>query len=129
MQKFQERKRVRGFLYSPKIVFILALGLGLIIFFTAKVYPKSRDALLKNEETQKELTELKARKEELEKEVAQFSKESGVEEMVRKNLDVQKPGEKVAVIIDKNQGNGNINTGNNGGNFLQRFWEWIKSKF
>lgn len=129
MREFQEKRKIRGFLYSKKMVVLLLLVTALLFFSTIKVYLKSKNALSKRDETRKELAELEKRKAELEKDVNRFQSESGLEEEIRKNLNVQKPGEKVLVIVDKNAENGKIESGNELNDFFSRVWGWVKSKF
>ncbi len=129
MREFQEKRKIRGFLYSKKIVILLLLVTALLFFFTIKVYLKSKNALSKNEETKKELVELEKRKTELEKDVNRFQSESGLEEEVRKKFNVQKPGEKVLIIVDKNAENGKIDSGNELNDLFSQIWQWIKGKF
>jgi len=129
MREFQEKRKIRGFLYSKKMVILLLLVTALFFFSTIKVYLKSKNALSKRDETRKELAELEKRKAELEKDVNRFQSESGLEEEIRKNLNVQKPGEKVLVIVDKNAENGKIESGNELNDFFSKIWGWVKSKF
>jgi cell division protein FtsB len=129
MREFQEKRKIRGFLYSKKMVILLLLVTALFFFSTIKVYLKSKNALSKRDETRKELAELEKRKVELEKDVNRFQSESGLEEEIRKNLNVQKPGEKVLVIVDKNAENGKIESGNELNDFFSKIWEWIKDRF
>jgi cell division protein FtsB len=103
--------------------------LGFLVFSTAKVYLKSREVISKSNEIKKELAELEKRKAELEKDVNQLNTESGLEEEIRKNLNVQKPGEKVLVIIDKNAENVKIDSESASANFFLKIWQWVKSNF
>jgi cell division protein FtsB len=129
MREFQEKRKIRKFLYSKKMVILLLLITALLFFSTIKVYLKSKNALSKNEEAKKELTELEKGKAGLEKDVNRFQSESGMEEEIRKNLNVQKPGEKILVIVDKNAENGKIEAGNELNDFFSKIWGWVKSKF
>ena len=129
MREFQEKRKIRGILYSKKMVILLLLITAFLFFSTIKVYLKSKNALSKNEEAKKELDDLEKRKAELEKEVNQLQSESGLEEEVRKKFNVQKPGEKVLVIVDKNTENGKIDSGNELNDFFSKIWGWVKSKF
>ena len=129
MREFQEKRKIRRFLYSKKMVILLLLVTALLCFSTIKVYLKSKNAISKSEETKKELTDLEKRKAGLEKDVNRFNTESGLEEEIRKNLNVQKPGEKVLVIVDKSAENGKIESGNALGDFFSKIWGWVKGKF
>ena len=129
MREFQEKRKIRSFFYSKKMVILLLLVTALLSFSTIKVYLKSRNALSKNEEAKKELADLEKRKAELEKDVSRLNTASGLEEEIRKNFNVQKPGEKVLVIVDKNAENVKIETGNNLSDFFSKIWGWVKEKF
>jgi cell division protein FtsB len=128
MREFQEKKKIRRFIYSKGAAFILIVVTGFVGYSTVKIYLKSREAMARAEQTQKELEELRARKAELEKEVNRLSGEAGVEEIMRKNLNVHKPGERVAIIIDKNPENVNINVEEDRG-FFQKLWKWLENPF
>jgi len=129
MKEFQEKRKIRRFLYSKKMVILLLLVTALLCFSTIKVYLKSKNAISKSEEVKKELTDLEKRKAGLEKDVNRFNTESGLEEEIRKNLNVQKPGEKVLVIVDKSAENGKIESGNVLSDFFSKIWGWVKGKF
>lgn len=129
MREFQEKRKIRGFLYSKKMIVLLLLITVFLFFSTIKVYLKSRDAVLKRNETEKELTELEQRKAELEKDVNRLNTKSGLEEEIRKQLSAQKPGEKVLVIVDKNAENDKMESGNQLSDFFSKIWGWVKSKF
>jgi cell division protein FtsB len=129
MREFQEKRKLKGFFYSKKMAVLLFLILVFLSYSTIKLYFKNRNAVLKRNETEKELADLKQRKAELEKDVNRFQSESGLEEEIRKNLNVQKPGEKVLVIVEKNAENGKIEAGNKLNDFFSKIWEWVKSKF
>lgn len=129
MREFQERRKVRKILYSKKIIVLLFLVVVFLLFSTIKVYLKSRNAASKRDETRKELAELEQRKAELEKDVNRFQSESGLEEEIRNKFNVQKPGEKVLVIVDKSAENVNIESGNELNDFFSKIWGWVKDKF
>lgn len=128
MKEFQEKRKLRKIIFSRKVLVLLAFVAAFLIFSTAKVYIKSRNAVSKNEKVKKEMADLEQRKSELEKEIARLQSESGAEEEVRKKFNVQKLGEKALVIVEKNNENDKINQGESSG-FFNKFWQWIKSIF
>jgi len=129
MKEFQEKRKIRRFLYSKKMIILLLLIFLFLSYYTTKLYFKSRNALAKRDEIKKELADLEQRKTGLEKDVNRFQSESGLEEEIRKNLNVQKPGEKVLVIVDKTAENGKIESGNELNDFFSKIWGWVKGKF
>jgi len=125
MQEFQEKRKLRKIIFSRKVLVLLAFVLTFLIFSTAKVYIKSRNAVSKNEEIKKEVADLEQRKSDLQKEISRLQSESGAEEEVRKKFNVQKPGENALVIVEKNNENDKINQGESSG-FFTKIWQWIK---
>lgn len=128
MREFQERRKIRGFFHSKKMTVLLLLVLTFLSYFAGKLYFKNRNAVAKRDETRKELTELEQRKAGLETDVNRFNTESGMEAEIRGKFNVQKPGEKVLVIVDKNAENAKMETGGLG-SFFNKIWTWIKNKF
>jgi cell division protein FtsB len=128
MWEFQEKRNLRKILFSKRVLVLLALVLTFLMYSTGKVYIKSRNAILKNEEIKKEKADLEQRKSELEKEIGRLQSESGIEEEVRKKFNVQKPGEKALVIVEKNNENDKINEGESSAFFI-KIWKWIKNIF
>ena len=128
MQEFQEKRKLRKIIFSRKVLVLLAFVLTFLIFSTAKVYIKSRNAVSKNEEIKKEVADLEQRKSDLQKEISRLQSESGAEEEVRKKFNVQKPGENALVIVEKNNENDKINQGIPSG-FFTKIWHFIKNIF
>jgi cell division protein FtsB len=126
MQEFQEKRKLRKIIFSRKVLVLLAFVSAFLIFSTVKVYIKSRNAVSKNEEIKKEVADLEQRKSDLQKEISRLQSESGAEEEVRKKFNVQKPGEEVLVIVEKNNENDKINQGESSG-FFTKIWQWIKN--
>lgn len=126
MQEFQEKRKLRKIIFSRKVLVLLAFISAFLIFSTAKVYIKSRNAVSKNEEVKNEVADLEQRKFDLQKEISRLQSESGAEAEVRKKFNVQKPGEETLVIVEKNNENDKINQGESSG-FFTKIWQWIKN--
>ncbi len=128
MKEFQERFRWRRIFFSK---FTLILLTGILMFFVysaAKVYLRSREAVKVNEMAQKEIDDLKAKKEELEASVNRMQTKTGAEEEIRNKFMVQKPGEKIVVIVNEGVKNDNL-PANVPLGFFQKIWQFIKSIF
>lgn len=128
MREFQERKKLRKILYSKKILILLSIILVLLIYSTAKIYFKSRNALSKSEEARQELAELEQRKAELEKEIFRLQTPIGEEEEIRRKFNVSRPDEKMVVIVDKAPENDKINLSEKT-EFFGKIWSFIKNIF
>jgi|GEM_PF-6909113 len=132
MKNFQTNIVRKKIFYTKKFIIFLSFLLIVLIYSTIKIYPKSRNALLKSREIKKELEEAENRKMELEKEITRLNSPTGEEEEIRRNLNVIKPGENVLIIVEKNEQNANIKEGGQNdfwGNFLKDLTAWFKNKF
>jgi len=129
MKEFQERRKRRGFFYSKKMIVLLFLVFLFLSYYMVKLYFKNRNAVSKRDETRKELVDLEQRNAGLEKDVNKLNTESGMEQEIREKFNVQKPGERTLIIVDKTAENAKIESGNPIGDFFSKIWGWVKSKF
>ena len=128
MKEFQERLFWRRIFFSK---FTLIFLTGILIFFvysTVKVYWRSREAAKVNDMAQKELDDLRAKKEELEALVNRLQTKTGAEEEVRNKFMVQKPGEKTVVIVDEEEKQKNL-PANIPPGFFSKIWQFVKNIF
>ncbi len=100
MQKFQAHKRFRRAVYSWPSIAVLAF----LVFFLAKA---AFGAYNKYVLTEKNLADARleyetvaARKSTLEREIERLQTPIGIEEQVRRNFQVAKPGEALVVVTD-----------------------------
>lgn len=128
MQEFQERKKFKRIIFSKLALFILLAVFVFISTFTVKVFLKSRKAGERKEEILEKLNQIEKQKSSLEENIKRLQSEAGVEEEIRKNLGMAKPGEEVLVIMDKKEDNGKIEPRGITG-FLQKIWQFIKDFF
>ncbi len=101
MREFQEKRRLRKILSSRAVLAALFVLFAFISLSTAKVYLKSRLAVSKNEQVKREIEEMEKRKADMEKEIKRLKSDFGMEEEIRERFNVQKPDEKVLIIVDK----------------------------
>ena len=100
MQEFQQRRTIQRILHSK---FMLVIGIVLLVLLTnatTRVYARYRESLTRREAVGRELALLKSRADTLSKEVARLNTSSGVEEEIRRQFNMVKPGEEVAIIVD-----------------------------
>lgn len=105
MLEFQEKRKVRKFLYSKITLVILAIIIILLLVSVFNVYKKqkvTRDNLAK---TRSVLVGLEARERMLSSEIERLGTVNGIEKEIREKYDMVKPGEEVIVIIDSNSEN------------------------
>jgi cell division protein FtsB len=123
MREFQQRRRVRDLIYSR---FALGALFVLAVIFargTWGIYSKYSDARLERAHADEELSDLKARKSTLEREVASLHTDYGLEEKLREKFQVARPGEKMVVIVQDPSGAGD-GTGT-GESFFQKIFDFF----
>ena len=102
MIPFQERKKIRKILYSKASISVLFLIVILSADGAWNIYQKAEIARAERDAAFKALTDIQARKVELESSLARLRSEQGVEADVRGKFTVAKPGEDVVVVVDDN---------------------------
>lgn len=103
MEEYKEKRKIRKIIYSNWSFAFLFVILMILVFSSAKVYVKSRNAALRNKEVKESLVASENRQTELDSEIKRLQSESGAEEEIRKKFNVGKPGEKILMIIDKEE--------------------------
>lgn len=100
MLPFQERKKIRKFLYSKVTLFILFV---LVSFLAQKgwvIHKKAEIARAERIEAKKDLEDLQNRIQTLEASLAQLRSDKGIEQELRQKFTVARPGEEVVVVVD-----------------------------
>ncbi len=101
MLEFQEKRRIKRFIYSKVTLVLLIVLVIFILNAVWKVYKKqdyTRDNLVKAAAS---LTSLKAREKMLSSEIERLKTENGIEEEIRAKYGLVKPGEEVIIVVDK----------------------------
>ena len=128
MREFQERRKLRKIIFSRFAFALLAIILVFLTYSTVKIYLRSRQAQEINEMVKKEVEDLKNRKSELEASVNRLQTEAGAEEEIRSKFPVQKPDEKMVMIVEEQAKADNL-TANSPSGFFQKIWQFVKSIF
>ncbi len=100
MKPFGKKHFLHNILHSKVsviVIIVFAIYLSISVFERFSV---ERDMAERRFVSEKELAELRARKEILEKKVKSLEEENGIESEIRRNFDVVKEGEQVVIIID-----------------------------
>ena len=124
MLEFQEKRKLKRFLYSKVTFTILVVLVALFLNAVYGVYKKqdiTKDNLSK---TASSLDGLLAREKMLSSEIERLKTESGTEEEIREKYGLVKPGEEVIVVVDKNG-----DPGSNPTVTEISFWEMIVNWF
>lgn len=96
----QEQKKFHQILYSRPTFILLAVLLLVTLNSTWNIYEKASLAREQKNRLEKELSDLKTRKLELEAKILNLKTERGLEEEIRSRFNVAKQGESVVVVVD-----------------------------
>lgn len=100
MLDFQQKRKLRGVLYSRVTVVIL----GILVLFSLHsiwgLYGKQRESEELRDNAAKRVAVLSARDTELRDQIGRIQTEQGIEAEIRSKFSVTKPNENVAVIVD-----------------------------
>lgn len=131
MFDFQEKRKIRGWVYSKVTIVILFVLVILTSISVVERFKVEREMVEKREEKEQELQALKQRASLLESKVEHLKDSRGVEEELRNRFDVAKEGEQVVVIVGKEGEQKNIeNLGNPPGTKEPvSFWLKVKQWF
>lgn len=101
MREFQQQRILRHLIYSKFSIFLLFAVFLFFAFSTIGIYKKKREAAQKNNDVEKELNDLMAKKDYLEAKVNRLDTGTGVEEELRDKFQIAMPGEEVLIIVDE----------------------------
>lgn len=100
MFDFQEKRKLKQFLYSKITLVVLVVVVGLLLNSVWNIYTKERETRIVRKNLEREFLELQEREELLREEIERLKTPRGIEEEIRSKFEVSKDGEKVMVIVD-----------------------------
>ncbi|MBU1179180.1 hypothetical protein KKB69_02510 [Patescibacteria group bacterium] len=100
MDEFRQKSRFRKIFFSRPVFLLFLAAAVLLAPPLFSVYKKSRQAVLKNKDIEKQAAELGGRLKELEANIGRMGTEAGIEKELRSKFQIKKPGEDFVVIID-----------------------------
>jgi cell division protein FtsB len=101
MLEFQEKRRLKKFLYSKITLIILVIFIVLLLNEVVQVYRKQDTTVDNLSKTAASFESLRAREQMLLSEVERLKTESGKEEEIREKFGLVKPSEEVIIVVDK----------------------------
>jgi cell division protein FtsB len=102
MLEFQEKRKLKRFLYSKIALVVLIIFIILFLNEVIQVYKKQDTTVDNLSKTAASLESLKNREKILSTEIARLKTVSGKEEEIREKYGLVKPGEEVIVVVDRN---------------------------
>lgn len=100
MFDFHEKRKIRDWLFSRPVIFVLVVLIGLLSVNVYGRFTTLQDISAKREAKEIELEQLDQRAAVLEANVKHLEHKRGVEEELRSRFDVAKEGEQVVIIVD-----------------------------
>jgi len=106
MLEFYKKKSWWAVLYSPLMIVVLVVAIGVLGKEVHERYTIEREMAERRMEVERRLGELRERRDLLKDKVDYLSHERGIEAEMRRNFDVVQEGERVVIILDdENQSN------------------------
>lgn len=101
MLEFQEKRRIKKILYSPPVVLLLVIFLGICLKGVWGVYQKSAYAKENLERVSDSYNNLQDRERILNQEIDYLKTSGGKEEEMRERFGLAKPDEDVVIIVNQ----------------------------
>jgi cell division protein FtsB len=104
MRQFEQKRKIKKFIYSKFVILVLVFILGFLIKGNIGIYTKYRESLSRKNSANVQLVKLSDRQKNIEEKIVNLETRVGIEEELRNRFSIAKEGEKMVVIIeDKNQ--------------------------
>jgi cell division protein FtsB len=125
MREFQQKRKIRGIIYSKTSIVILLIILFIILRASWGVYAKEKESNQNKTEDQIRLEALQQREEQLSSDILKLETPAGIEQDIRQNFRMAKSGEQLAIILDSNK----LSQSPPQQSFWEKIWGGIKSFF
>ena len=104
MRDFERKRKIRRVLYSPGVLLLVFALLVLVGKATWNLYAKERESRRNLDRVEAELLGLQLREEHLRADIARLKTPEGIEEEIREQFQVAKPGERMVVLVPDRAG-------------------------
>jgi cell division protein FtsB len=100
MLDFQQKRKLRSFIYNRITLLVLVILVVLVMYSTFGVWQKKQASEELKDAADKRLLELGEKYADLEKDIKRLNTREGVEEEIRSKFSVAKEGENMVVIVN-----------------------------
>lgn len=125
MLEFQEKRKIKKYLYSRVTLVFLVIGIALLSNAVWGVYKKQDMTKDNLDKVATSLESLRGREAMLQSEIDRLQTQSGIEEEVREKYGLIKPGEEVIIMVNK-EGGSDSALDDEKADFWQKVKEWFK---
>ena len=127
MREFKDKRARRKILFSYPVIVLLGLAVFFLGISTIKVYLKARSIAKERENLESGLSALEKKETEIGRTLKRLETGAGEEEELRKRFNIQKPGERTLIIVERNLGSGSLSEESLNNNFLKRVFIFLKN--
>ncbi len=120
------RKNQKNFWHSPLVLLVIFCIIVLFAYNIVGLLEKERETSKKKQQILAEIETLRNREESLKNDIERLNTDSGIEETIRDKYQVVKDGEKMVVIVDKEEKPEVLPIKEKEDH---TFWGWIKKTF
>ena len=99
MLDFQQKNKIRKYLYSRPVVIIVLVIAVYSLYSTWSIYRKMAESKAKMEESEQQLLALSAKSTAIDTQIGELQTQDGVEREIRSKFGEAKSGENMAVIV------------------------------
>lgn len=126
MLEFQEKRKLRRFLYSRITLIIIIILIGLTLKAVLGVYEKQKESADNLSKVEANYEDLQVREKMLSSEIERLKTAGGTEEEIRLKYGLVKPGEEVITVVDSSSTGPDDSTGGADEGFWQKFENLFK---
>ncbi len=123
MRNFDEKRRLRRFIYSRLTIVILLILLLLLLRSVFEAWQREREARSGRDAALRSYEEMTARQENLANRLTRLTTPAGQEAELREKYGAAAPGEEVIVIVDHDNNEAAATQSSSG------FWAWLRGLF
>lgn len=121
MRDLQEKKRFRDLLYSPVLSAVLLMIIISLVRSNYSIYKKNQVASINRQESDKRLSLLREKSDNLTASLLGLETDRGVEEELRNKFQIMKNGEEVLVVVDEEIEPKDMSADDKDGDYWQKF--------
>ncbi len=123
MVEFQKDKNSKNIWYSPITLFVMLVVVLVFIYNMIDIVEKTRETAKKKKFVEEQVDKLKDREAVLENNIVKLNTQEGIEEEIREKYQLVKKGEKMVVIVDREENTEDLNVNEINKKGFINFWK------
>lgn len=130
VRDLQERRRIKNFLQSPVLLFVLLITAIILVRSNYNIYKTNQSARISRDESDRKLASLREESGRLNMELEKLGTERGREDELRNKFQITKAGEEVLVVVDQQDAatqTANVGSADKSNNKSESYWQKLIS--